>query len=1073
MYTVSFNTQGGSAVQAITNVVTGTSITAPTVPILTGYAFGGWYKEALLTNAWNFASDKVTGDITLYAKWTAAGSTMYTVSFNSQGGSAVQAITNVVTGTSITAPTAPILTGYAFGGWYKEALLTNAWNFSNDKVTGDITLYAKWTAAGSTMCTVSFNSQGGSAVPAIMNIASGSSIIAPIAPTRIGYTFAGWYKEAVLTNAWSFANDKVTGNIKLYAKWSSAPAPGFDPKPVPEPGTDPGTTDIAGATPGAGNHLRVKVSSSLITTPNTGDEAPSGAGIINPYTAGSDIPGTDPKVNRYIGLYEVDVAGKVVKFTLIILNPEDIKSEVLVPTPAPVPGFNPMPEPEPGTDPGTTDIPGAASGAGNHLRVKVSSSLIATPNVGEAAPTGSGIINPYTAGSDIPGTDPKVNRYIGLYEVDGAGKVVKFTLIILNPEDIKPEVSAPTPAPGFNPMPEPEPGTDPGTTKLPGVTPGAGNHLRVKVSSSLIATPNVGDAAPTGSGIINPYTAGSDIPGTDPKVYRYIGLYEVDVAGKVVKFTLIILNPEDIKPEAPAPIPAPGFDPKPVPEPGTNPETTKLPGVTPGAGNHLRVKVSSSLIAVPNVDDAAPSGVGIINPYTAGSDIPGTDPKVNRYIGLYEVDGAGKVVKFTLIILNPEDIKPEAPAPTPAPGFDPKPAPEPGTNPGTTGIPGATPGVGNHLRVKVSSSLIATPNVGDAAPSGAGIINPYTAGSDIPGTDSKVNRYIGLYEVDGTGKVVKFTLIILNPEDIKPEAPVPIPAPGFDPKPAPEPGTDPGTTRIPGATPGVGNHLRVKVSSSLIATPNVGDAAPSGAGIINPYTAGSNIIGTDSKVNRYIGLYEVDGAGKVVKFTLIILNPDDIKPELPAATPVPGFDPKPVPKPGSSLDTTYIPDITPEADNYLVVKVSSYLIETPNVGDMAPIFETIVPYTGGNIPGVDAIINRYIGLYEVNGAGKVVKFTLIILNPQDINTQLPAPMPGFDPKPVPRPGTDPETTGIPDVTTELFSNHLVVKVSNTLIATPNVGDVAPTFGNIINFYMPGSIIWGADPKVNRYVGLYE
>lgn len=66
---------------------------------------------------------------------------------------------------------------------------------------------------------VTFNSNGGSEV-ATVNITSGSAITAPTAPTREGYTFIGWYKEAALENAWDFAADKVTANITLYAKWT-------------------------------------------------------------------------------------------------------------------------------------------------------------------------------------------------------------------------------------------------------------------------------------------------------------------------------------------------------------------------------------------------------------------------------------------------------------------------------------------------------------------------------------------------------------------------------------------------------------------------------------------------------------------------------------------------------------------------------------------------------------------------------------------------------------------------------------------------------------------------------------
>lgn len=70
----------------------------------------------------------------------------YTVTFNANGhGTAPAAKTGVTEGSKISAPTAPTANGYTFGGWYKEAACTNAWNFSTATVTSNITLYAKWT----------------------------------------------------------------------------------------------------------------------------------------------------------------------------------------------------------------------------------------------------------------------------------------------------------------------------------------------------------------------------------------------------------------------------------------------------------------------------------------------------------------------------------------------------------------------------------------------------------------------------------------------------------------------------------------------------------------------------------------------------------------------------------------------------------------------------------------------------------------------------------------------------------------------------------------------------------------
>ncbi|MCF7929922.1 MAG: InlB B-repeat-containing protein [Acholeplasmataceae bacterium] len=216
VYTVSFNVDGGSAVADLTNVMTGTTITAPTAPTKADYTFGGWYKEATLTNAWNFTTDMVTADTTLYAKWIPI---VYTVSFNVDGGSAVADLTNVMTGTTITAPTAPTKANYTFDGWYKEVGLTTAWNFTTDTVTADTTLYAKWAPI---LFTVSFEVDGGSVVADLTNVMSGTSITAPTDPTKDGFNFMGWYKEVELTNLWVFATDVVSANTTLYAKWEAA-----------------------------------------------------------------------------------------------------------------------------------------------------------------------------------------------------------------------------------------------------------------------------------------------------------------------------------------------------------------------------------------------------------------------------------------------------------------------------------------------------------------------------------------------------------------------------------------------------------------------------------------------------------------------------------------------------------------------------------------------------------------------------------------------------------------------------------------------------------------------------------
>ena len=207
-YIVTFETNGGSAVASQTIVDNGTA-TTPTAPTKTGYTFAGWYTDAGCTNSYDFLT-AVTESITLYAKWTV---NTYTVTFNTDGGSAVDSQTVNYNSTART-PTAPTKEGYTFAGWYTDAGCTNSYDFLA-AVTESITLYAKWTV---NTYTVTFNTDGGSAVDS-QTVNYNSTATTPTAPTKTGYTFAGWYTDAGCTNSYDFLA-AVTENITLYAKWT-------------------------------------------------------------------------------------------------------------------------------------------------------------------------------------------------------------------------------------------------------------------------------------------------------------------------------------------------------------------------------------------------------------------------------------------------------------------------------------------------------------------------------------------------------------------------------------------------------------------------------------------------------------------------------------------------------------------------------------------------------------------------------------------------------------------------------------------------------------------------------------
>ena len=203
---------------AITDVSPGSTISAPgTTPTLTGYTFGGWHKEKACTNAWNFTTDVVNADTTLYAKWTKdTPTTTYTVNFDgnkpSEATGTVEnipaAITDVSPGSTISAPgTNPTLTGYTFGGWHKEKACTNAWNFATDVVNADTTLYAKWTRLGTE---IAFHD--GTGRPKML-MKLGDILTLPQAPTKEGYTFLGWRVGSTTGDFFSFHHG--THNILL------------------------------------------------------------------------------------------------------------------------------------------------------------------------------------------------------------------------------------------------------------------------------------------------------------------------------------------------------------------------------------------------------------------------------------------------------------------------------------------------------------------------------------------------------------------------------------------------------------------------------------------------------------------------------------------------------------------------------------------------------------------------------------------------------------------------------------------------------------------------------------------
>ena len=178
----------------------GTLATRPDAPAATpDYTFGGWNKAD--GTAWDYASDKVTDNITLYAKWAA---NTYTITFDTAGGSEIAPITQDY-GTVITAPEAPTREGYTFIGWDKEIPTTMP--------AENMTVTAQWEI---NQYTITFDTNGGSEIAPITQ-EYGTHITAPADPTREGYTFIGWDQEIPTT--------MPAENMTVTAQWKDIEKP--------------------------------------------------------------------------------------------------------------------------------------------------------------------------------------------------------------------------------------------------------------------------------------------------------------------------------------------------------------------------------------------------------------------------------------------------------------------------------------------------------------------------------------------------------------------------------------------------------------------------------------------------------------------------------------------------------------------------------------------------------------------------------------------------------------------------------------------------------------------------------
>ena len=213
----------------------------PTNPIDTGYIFSGWYKnydstvaefDNRYTNPFNFSTDTVTANMTLFAKWKPIS---YTIRYNANGGIVSKNSDTKVYNTNLTL-VVPTREGYDFDAWYQNYdsttdtftdLYDGTTNISTTNAdTKDV--YAKWVAH---QYTVDYDLGGVTgAVPPTSTITKtyGKPLAVGVLqnPSVIpsGYEFLGWFKESTYVNQWTGEDDLTTGTTTqtIYAKWKRA-----------------------------------------------------------------------------------------------------------------------------------------------------------------------------------------------------------------------------------------------------------------------------------------------------------------------------------------------------------------------------------------------------------------------------------------------------------------------------------------------------------------------------------------------------------------------------------------------------------------------------------------------------------------------------------------------------------------------------------------------------------------------------------------------------------------------------------------------------------------------------------
>ena len=282
VYTVSFKSDG-SDYTTKTVITPATTIDAlPAAPTKAGSTFAGWNTAADGSGTAFDAGTAVTDDIAVYARWISSA-TARSISFYNEG--IPYATLAVTDGATVgTLPTPPKKPGYSFEGWYTQPGGSGTPIDAYTTVTADLEAHAYWVYdADYHDYTVLFVVDG--APYETKSVVSPSTTVGtlPAAPTKTGYSFAGWFTRQDGSGTQLTASTPVTSDITVYAGWRSGSS-----------GANPGSS-------GGGAATEPKVLVNGVKVPATLDKN----GTLTLVYAAEEVERLADKT----GTFDIDIAG--------------------------------------------------------------------------------------------------------------------------------------------------------------------------------------------------------------------------------------------------------------------------------------------------------------------------------------------------------------------------------------------------------------------------------------------------------------------------------------------------------------------------------------------------------------------------------------------------------------------------------------------------------------------------------------------------------------------------------------------------------------------------------------------